>query len=285
MRTYNDVYLSVRKKLKAAGIDAFSLEARLLCSSAAGKTKEAFIRDLKYYAADDYTDKVRSLVDRRIGGEPMAYIVGEWEFYGLPFKITPDVLIPRVDTELLVDKAIEFLNGRYESCRVLDLCTGSGCVGIAVAANVPDSRVILIDKYRKALDVCHANIIINSVPHSTNCLEADVLKSPPILMGSFDLILCNPPYIPTGDIASLDPSVKDHEPITALNGGSDGLDFYRAVTEKWSVLLKKNGVLMFECGIGQAEDVMNIMGQFGFTELKAYKDTLQIDRVVAGKLM
>lgn len=285
MRTYNEVYLSARKALKAAGIEAFSLEARLLCSCAADKTKEQFLRDMKFYVSDGYVEKVGEMLTRRLKGEPTAYITGEWEFYGLPMEITSDVLIPRNDTEILADRAIELLKGRSSSKRVLDLCTGSGCIGISVAVNVPDSRVILIDKSLRAMSIARANVLKNNVMRNVTCVDADALKAPPILLGSFDMILCNPPYIPSQDISGLDSSVKDYEPVMALDGGKDGLDFYRSVASKWKSILKPKGILMFECGEGQAQSVAEIMDRCGFTNLTAFKDTLGIDRVMAGILM
>jgi len=285
VRTYNEVYLSARKALKAAGIEAFSLEARLICACAADKTKEQFLRDMKFYVSDGYVEKVGEMLARRLKGEPTAYITGEWEFYGVPLEVTPDVLIPRNDTEILVDRAIELLKGRMSTKRVLDLCTGSGCVGISVAVNVPDSRVILIDKSLRAMSIARANVLKNNVMRNVTCVDADALKAPPILLGSFDMILCNPPYIPTEDILALDTSVRDYEPVMALDGGRDGLDFYRSVASKWKSILKPKGILMFECGEGQAQSVAEIMDRCGFTNLTAFKDTLGIDRVMAGILM
>ncbi len=285
MRTYNEVYLSARKALKAAGIESFSLEARLLCACAAEKTKEQFLRDMKFYVGDGYVEKVGAMLARRLKGEPTAYITGEWEFYGLPMDITPDVLIPRNDTELMVERAIELLKGRNGSKRVLDLCTGSGCIGISIAVNVPDSRVILIDKSLKAMSVARANVIKNNVMRNVTCVDADALKAPPILLGSFDMILCNPPYIPSQDILGLDSSVRDYEPAMALDGGKDGLEFYRSIASNWKTILKPKGILMFECGIGQARSIAQIMHRNGFTNLTAFRDTQGIDRVMAGILM
>ena len=177
MRTYNEVYLSARKALKAAGIEAFSLEARLLCACAAEKTKEQFLRDIKFYVGDGYVEKVGAMLARRLKGEPTAYITGEWEFYGLPMEITPDVLIPRNDTELMVERAIELLKGRTGSKRVLDLCTGSGCIGISIAANVPDSRVILIDKSLKAIQAKRYKIIFQQHYSTSICITATGMRA------------------------------------------------------------------------------------------------------------
>ena len=282
MKTYNDVYLSVRKALRGIGVESFTLESRIICACAAEKTMDEFMRDLKLYISEEYQQKVEKMLKRRLKGEPTAYIVGEWEFYGLAFDVNPSVLIPRVDTEIMVDQAINMLRYRMNSKRVLDLCTGSGCIGISVAVNVRDSNVLLVDSSDKALEVCRANIIRNKSAHHVTAVNADALKNPPPLLGTFDMILCNPPYIPTKDIKTLDKSVADFEPRAALDGGKDGLDFYRAVSSLWRAAIKPGGVLMFECGIDQAPRVRDIMENNGFTDIAVFKDTLKIDRVIAG---
>lgn len=282
MKTYNDIYITARKKLKEAGIEAYALEARLIVAAAAGKTKEDFLKDLNLYVADDFEEKVNVLLRRRLHGEPVAYVVNEWEFYGLPVYVTEDVLIPRVDTEVLVDHAIKMLKGREGDKRVLDLCCGSGCISVAIAANVPSCRVIAVDDSLKALSVCRQNVLKNNQTRSITCIDADALSSPPMLLGRFDMIVCNPPYIPTKDLVKLDPSVRDYEPVVALDGGRDGLDYYRKVSKKWKTILKAKGCMLFECGIGQADQVKKIMEENGFTNVAVFKDTLGIDRVIAG---
>ena len=284
MKTYNDVYLDARRKLKMAGIEAFTLEARLIVGGAAGKTKEQLLKDLNMYAGEEFAKHVDTLVERRIAGEPVAHITGEWEFYGRPITVTPDVLIPRVDTEVIAELAIKLLRGREGSSRILDLCAGSGCIGIAIAANVADCRVILADNSYKAMSICRHNVGKNNLSRKVTCVDVDALKNPPMLLGKFDMLVCNPPYIPSADIMCLDPSVRDYEPIEALDGGEDGLDFYRAVASKWKDVLKPNGCIIFECGIGQAEDVEKILKENGFTQTKKFKDTLEIDRAVVGIL-
>ncbi len=285
MKTYNDVYIEARKLLKQHDIPSSSLEARLIVGGAAGKKKEELVRDLNLYVSDEFAERVHEMCLRRITGEPAAYITGEWEFYGLSLEITPDVLIPRNDTEVLAERAIELLRGRMSSTRVLDLCSGSGCVGLSIAANVSDCRVILVDKSLKAMRVCRANVLKNNLGRNVTCIDADALETPPMLLGKFDMLVCNPPYIPTEDIIGLDPSVRDFEPMMALDGGTDGLDFYRQIISKWKVVLKDRGCMMFECGIGQAEAVSNIMAKNGFSGIQTFKDTLGIDRVVAGVLL
>ena len=143
--TYNNLYLDTRKRLKAAGVEMAQLEARELVCFAADKTREQFFRDLTLYASKEVEDRVEELTRRRLSGEPVAYIIGEWEFYGLPLDISREVLIPRSDTEVLAERAILLTRAAGDGARVLDLCAGSGCVGLAVAANAPDCRVVLAD--------------------------------------------------------------------------------------------------------------------------------------------
>ena len=285
IKTYNDIYLAVRKRLRDSGVEGYDLEARLLAAKAAGKSVEDFLRDSKFYVNDDaFENELTSLADRRISGEPIAYITGEWEFYGLPVKVTGDVLIPRIDTEVLVTAAIELLTLREPDRRVLDLCTGSGCVGMALTANVPSCRIVLADNSREALAVCRQNLLNNRLTRRASCVEVDALEAPPMLLGTFDMIVCNPPYIPTSEIIGLDSSVRDYEPLSALDGGADGLDFYRAVASKWKAVLRKDGYILFECGEGQAGDVMDIMESNGFEDIKTYRDTIGVERVVSGRL-
>lgn len=282
-KTYNDVYLDARKLLKAEGISAYSLEARLLVSAASGKTKEDFVRDQRLYVSDEFPRAVVSMTARRLEGEPLAYITGNWEFYGLPFDITKDVLIPRTDSEVLANTAVTRLRSKESGTRILDLCAGSGCIGIAVAANVPQSRLVLADNSKAALKVCRSNVSKNNLTARVTCVEADALATPPMIFGNFDMLICNPPYIKTADITNLDKSVRDYEPVSALDGGSDGLEFYRAVTEKWKRVLRDDGLLLFECGEGQSGDVMAIMAENGFDGIETIKDTIGIDRVIFGR--
>ena len=193
------------------------------------------------------------------------------------------MLIPRSDTETLVDCALPFLRANPGS-RVLDLCTGSGCVGLAVASQVPDCRVTLGDLSEGALRICRQNIRRNDLSDRVAPLQMNAMQSPPSRLGTFDCLLCNPPYIPSGDIAGLDTSVKDYEPRSALDGGEDGLDFYRAVSSLWREALRTGGMLLFEVGIGQADDVLRIMRSFGFGDLEITPDPAGIPRVVQGIL-
>ena len=280
--TYNNLYLDARKRLKAAGVEAAQLEARELVCFAAGKNREQFLRDMPLYASDEVEAKVAELMNRRLEGEPVAYLIGEWEFYGLPLDISRDVLIPRADTEVLAEQAILAARAAGEGARVLDLCAGSGCVGLAVAANAPQCRAVLADVSEEALKICRQNIRRNDLNARVTCVQADARQAPSSVLWDFDVIASNPPYIPTGDIDGLDSSVRDYEPHLALDGGDDGLDFYRDIAEKWRTALRLGGVLLFEVGIGQAADVEQILARCGYEDIETFQDTGGIWRVVKG---
>ena len=281
--TYNNLYMDIRQELRNAGIEAATLEARELVCYAAGKTRQELMRDARLYVPQAVEQQVRALVQRHLNGEPVAYLIGEWEFYGLPLDISEHVLIPRPDTEVLAEKAIDFVAPLGE-CRVLDLCAGSGCVGLAVAARCPDARVVLGELSEGALRICRQNIRRNGLTGRVVPLPMDVMAGPPAHMGEFDCIVSNPPYIPRADIDTLDVSVKDYEPRMALDGGEDGLDFYRAICRDWRDVMHPGTGLFFEVGIGQADDVLRIMREVGFGDIQVAEDGGGIPRVVYGKL-
>ncbi len=282
-RTYNDLYLDFRRTLQSSGIEGATLEAKELVAFAAGKTKEELLRDIRLYVAPQTESYAEKLLARRLQGEPMAYLIGEWEFYGLSLDISEAVLIPRVDTEVLAEKALAHVKSLGE-CRVLDLCAGSGCVGLAIGANAPKARVVLGEYDEKALKICRQNIRRCSLTGRVVSLMMDAREKPAPALGEFDCIVSNPPYIPDGDIAGLDVSVRDYEPHLALRGGEDGLDFYRVIVDKWRSALAENGRMYFEVGIGQADSVMRIMRCAGFGDIEVVKDTAGIPRVVFGTL-
>ena len=281
--TYNDLTLDIRRRLRQAGIEAATLEARELVCFAAGKDKARLLRDGALYASPEVEEAAWALARRRLAGEPVAYLIGEWEFYGLPLDISESVLIPRPDTETLAEAAIDWL-AQQDGPRVLDLCAGSGCVGLAVAKFCPGSHVVLGELMEGALRVCRRNIRRSGLTSQVMPWQVDALDGPPPRFGEFDCIVSNPPYIPDGDIAGLDVSVRDYEPLTALKGGADGLDFYRAISEKWRAALHPGSRLFFEVGIGQADDVLRIMRAQGFGDIEIVPDTAGIPRVVYGTL-
>ena len=279
--TYNNLYLDLRRRFREAGDLEPDRTARELICSAAGKTNEEFVRDSRLYAPPETEREANALAERCLSGEPVAYLIGEWEFYGVPLDISEAVLIPRPDTEVLAARAIEMASA-YDAPRVLDLCAGSGCVGLALAKHVPDARVLLGELDDKAISICRRNIRRNALSSRVSVIRVNALEQPPRQLGEFDVIVSNPPYIPTADIDTLDASVREHEPRLALDGGADGLDFYRAICALWRDALRPTGKLLFEVGIGQADTVLRLMRAGGFGDVQIVKDYNGIPRVVCG---
>ena len=281
--TYNNLYLDIRQQFLRAGLPDPTLESRELVCCASGKSREELSRDGRLYVPDTVEQQVRRLAQRHLDGEPVAYLIGEWEFHGLPIVVTPDVLIPRMDTEVLVDAALRVLVGRKMNARILDLCSGSGCIGCALAHELPAARVVMVDISEEALAVSKENLRRNH-QNRTICLKADALEKPPMGIGTFDLIVSNPPYVASMDILTLDSSVRDYEPLGALDGGEDGLMFYRAIVRHWTQILRPGGWLMFEVGEDQADAVMALMTEEKYTDVTALEDTAGIRRVVVGRI-
>ena len=284
MKTYNELYINARSTLKRSGIEAYALEARIIVAGAAGKSVQQLLRDLSLYTTQAVEDKVNEYVERRLNGEPVAYISGDWEFYGLPMKVTKDVLIPRSDTELLVDLVKQALTGWKMDARVLDLCCGSGCITCAVGHELPATKLVAVDLSASALEVCRANVGLNRLNTRVICMQADATASPPLGIGSFDVIVSNPPYVKTAEITELDHSVKDYEPVWALDGGKDGLRFYKAIIKYWKSLLRPEGLLIFEVGEGQAQDVADMLMAGGFASTSIHQDARGVDRAVVGRM-
>ena len=282
--TYNNLFLDTRNRLRQAGVISAQMEAREIVCYAADKSREQMYRDMSLYVSSDLERRVDELVQRRLAGEPVAYIVGEWEFYGIPLDISPDVLVPREDTEVLADRAIRKTLDAGEGARVLDLCAGSGCVGLAVAANAPECRVVLGELSESALRLCKQNVRRNGLNARVTCMSVNALEPPSAALWDFDVIACNPPYIPTDVIETLDVSVREYEPRMALDGGEDGLDFYRFIAAKWKSALRLGGTLAFEVGYDQAEAVEQILLENGFENIITTPDTQGILRVVEGTI-
>ena len=284
MKTYSDIYLAARNILRKCGIENYNLEARILVAQAAGKTTAQLLRDMNLYTANEVENKVMDYTARRLRGEPVAYITGSWEFYGLPMTVTPDVLIPRPDTELLVDVSKYLLIGKKMDARILDLCCGSGCIACALGHELPASKLVAVDISASALEVSRSNIASNRLSSLVLCMQADALASPPLGIGQFDMIVSNPPYIPSAEIITLDASVRDFEPIWALDGGEDGLKFYKSIIKYWKSLLHPGGYLVFEVGEDQAAAVKEMLLSGGFTGSWTHKDSAGVERVVVGQM-
>ena len=284
MKTYNELYISTRNTLKRSGIEAYAPEARILVACAAGKSVNELLRDLNLYTTPQVEQVVTDYTARRLKGEPVAYITGLWEFYGLPIRVTPDVLIPRPETELLVDLAKEVLTGYKMDARVLDLCCGSGCITCAIGHEMPATKLAAVDLSASALEVCRSNLSLNRLSSRVIVMQADATSAPPLGIGTFDLIVSNPPYVQSAEIQTLDGSVKDYEPIWALDGGADGLRFYKSIIKYWKSLLRENGVLIFEVGEGQADDVADMLMAAGFDSCSVRKDARGVERAVFGRM-
>lgn len=283
-KTYNDIYFTVRNKLREIGVEAFSLEARILVATAAGKTTAQLLRDMYLYTSDEIENKVMDMLDRKLQGEPLAYLTGQWEFHGLPMAVSRDVLIPRTDTEVLVEAAVEAVRRNEDmQARVLDLCCGSGCISCAISSELPAAKIVAADISAPALEIARRNIRDNRMSSKIVTMHADATTWPPMSIGTFDMIVSNPPYIRSCELIELDSSVRDYEPLGALDGGEDGLDFYRAIIKYWTLALRPNGMMMFEVGEGQADTVKNLLIKAGYVWVDSRFDTLGVERVVIGK--
>ncbi len=227
-------------------------------------------------------DKLRQLIKRAVQNEPIQYIIGKTEFYSLSLKVSQDTLIPRPETELLVERAVEFLRSRSDSQYVCDLCTGSGCIAVAIAKNFPDCTIIATDISEAALQVAADNIAAHNLTDKIKLLSGDLFE--PLLehldKPLFDLIVSNPPYVSDAEFESLDRNVKDYEPSTALKGGKAGIDIYQKIIAGADEHLKPDAALMLEIGHSQGEDVMRMLEEANlFADIKIEKDLADNDRI------
>lgn len=239
---------------------------------------------------DEYqTDAYFELIDRRAAGEPLQYIVGSQEFMGLTFDVNESVLIPRQDTETLVELALEKAKEKKRSLSVLDMCCGSGAIAVSMAHFLPKAKVTACDISTDALETAKKNAEKNGLGGRIDFRESDlfyVKKRKKIIQmkETFDMILSNPPYIPTDVIATLQTEIKDHEPMTALDGGDDGLAFYRRISAEAPQNLKTGGFLILEIGSDQAEAVSALLDEAGvYDEVEVHKDLAGLDRVIMCK--
>ena len=216
VKKYGELYLNARKALLPIEKDNAAVCARELLSLASGKSVASLLADRELYASEAIEEKLNEYLGRILAGEPLAYILGEWSFYGLPFVVTPDVLIPRDDTMAVTDLAVEAARTYPSPQRVLDLCTGSGCIGLAIAHSVDSARVTLADVSESALRVARQNIANLRLKSRVTAFSVDALQKAPKFLGQFDLIVSNPPYVTTKEMAELPVSVWAYEPHLAL---------------------------------------------------------------------
>ena len=281
VKKYGELYLQCRRALmQTEDADTAGLMARNLVAYYSGKRQEEVLRDRDLYAGEQICNAVEDATTRLLNGEPLPYVLGEWEFYGMPLHVNQHVLIPRDDTCAVVGLAINQAIFLPSDPRVLDLCTGSGCIGLAIASRIKDARVTLADISKDALAVAKKNIARNKMTSRVSCIQADALSPAPAFLGKFDLIVSNPPYITGPEMAELPRSVIDFEPYLALYGGRDGLDFYRSIAVNYRSALKPGGYLALEFGMGQGDDVCHILTENGYTILERTKDFNDRERAV-----
>ena len=259
-------------------IDSARLEAELLLAATLDLDRVGlyvnFERPLSAAELDSFRERVR----RRALREPLHYILGETEFWSLAFSVSPAVLVPRADTEVLVEEALARIEG---AARVLDVGTGSGAIAIALAHEKPEIQVTALDCSEPALEVARNNALRNGVAERVSFLVGDLAALPP---GPFEMVVSNPPYIPSGDLKQLMPEVRDYEPRLALDGGVDGLQAYRQLAAQAGHLLTPGGWLLVEVGINQAEEVSALFAAVGMIDVGQRNDYAGIPRVVMGKI-
>lgn len=284
VKTLRNLYLGVRRQLLALGDrDIAEFYAQELVCHITGKHKDQLFAQPDMYVGEKDCQRVEEGLIRLLNDEPLAYVLGEWDFYGMTLKVNENVLIPRDDTCAVVELALEEAKKRAGEIRVLDLCTGSGCIGLAIAKNAPNARVTLADISPAALAVAKENITSQKLTGRVVCTTVDALKKPPAFLGKFDIIVSNPPYITTAEMKTLPKSVDAFEPHLALHGGDDGLVFYRSIVENFRSVLKNNGTVCFEFGEHQGDAVAQILTENGFTVQKRTKDYNERERAISAR--
>lgn len=281
----------ISDRLKKAGIESYDYESWLFLDWLLSVSRADYYLDPGREISGESMDNLEEMLRRREGHYPLQYLMGNCEFMGYSFHVDERVLIPRQDTECLVEEVVHYIREQKDSAegkeriRVLDLCSGSGCIGISLKLLCPYVDVALSDLSQDAVDLASANAMNLSAP--VTLLQGDLyeaLEGLPREERVFDLIVSNPPYIPTGVLKDLMPEVRDHEPLMALDGREDGLLYYRRITEGVSDHLKEGGSLFFEIGADQAEAVGDLMRFHGFREIYVRKDLAGLDRIICGRL-
>lgn len=280
-RGYKEVYGEGERRLKRAGIEEAALDAGLLLEYVCGTDRNTLLAHGEREVSGEEYERYSGLLTERAGHIPLQHLTGEQEFMGLTFIVNNKVLVPRQDTEVLVEEVLRKL---HDGMRILDMCTGSGCILLSLLRYSNDCAGVGADLSAEALAVAAENYrrLRELRPEMEACfIESDLFAG--IQDGEqYEIIVSNPPYIKTDVIKSLMPEVKDHEPVMALDGGEDGLYFYREITGRAGRHLTRGGMLFYEIGCDQAEEVRGIMEREGFREIKVVKDFAGLDRVVYG---
>lgn len=274
--TYRQILDEAAAVLSNAGIDEAANDAWVLFESVFKMNRTHYLMYSFNSASDEAVQEYKSLIKRRAAREPLQYITGRAYFMGLEFAVNSSVLIPRFDTEILVEEALKHID---KDSTVLDMCTGSGCIAISLGVLGRALKVTAADISDDALEVAEINRIKNNADNVT-LLHSDMFAE---VNGEFDMIVSNPPYIRTDVVRTLMPEVVEHEPEIALDGCEDGLHFYRILAEESVHFLKNNGLLIMEIGYDQAEDVTNLLQSNNFTDIRVIRDLAGLDRVVCGR--
>ncbi|MBQ9945818.1 MAG: peptide chain release factor N(5)-glutamine methyltransferase [Clostridia bacterium] len=278
MSTLKELYDAGADKLNDAFIDDARFDAMQLLLRITHLSSSEYFLKSNENASEEQICEFYSLIERRINGEPLQYIIGEWSFYESEFYVGKGVLIPRPETEELVERVISLI--RENGCKtVYDLCSGSGCIGLSISKACPDVHCYLFELYDDALFYLYKNCERMKL-QNVSVIKLDILNFSPRDIPKPDIIVSNPPYIGSDEISSLQKEVC-LEPHTALDGGVDGLDFYRAITEKWLPLLNNNGFIAVECGEGQTKDIVSLLS--ASADSYAVNDAYGLDRFVIGK--
>lgn len=279
--TINEAFRKGTGILKNAGNEAPANDAGVLLCHAIKRGRTFLYSHGTDELDGELLERYAALLEKRAGGVPLQYLIGFQEFMSLPFKVSRDVLIPRQDTEILVEAVIKLCREKYAGrAGILDIGTGSGCIAVSLAYYMPEAAVTAADLMPEALAAAMENARQNGVADRIRFVESNLFGG--IEGGRFEIIVSNPPYIRSEDIAKLPKEIRCHEPAAALDGGPDGLDFYRAILAEAPAFLKEEGMLCFETGYDQAAEVAAFMKE-SFGEIKIIKDLAGIDRVVVGK--
>lgn len=274
---YQELYRMGKNRLTEAKVPEAELDARLLLEEVCGTDRNDLLVHGDREIAPEQSERYMDFIHRRQNHEPLQQITGYQEFMGLRFKVTPDVLIPRQDTEILVEEVMRYL---HDGMHILDMCTGSGCILLSLLRYSNDCEGTGCDISEKALKVAEENAKALSL--NASFVQSNLFEN---VSGKYEFIVSNPPYIPTGVIPTLMEEVRDHEPVSALDGREDGLYFYRKILEKAGRYLYPGGMLFFEIGYDQAEKVSSLMRKAGYQEVTVCKDFAGLDRVVYGTLL
>ena len=274
---YRELYRMGKDRLMEAKIPEAELDARLLLEEVCGTDRNDLLVHGDREIAPEQSERYLDFIHRRQKHEPLQQITGYQEFMGLRFKVTPDVLIPRQDTEILVEEVMRYV---HDGMHILDMCTGSGCILLSRLKYSNDCEGTGCDISEPALKVAEENA--KELSLNASFVQSNLFEN---ISGKYEFIVSNPPYIPTGVIPTLMEEVRDHEPVSALDGREDGLYFYREIVEKAGEYLYPGGMLFFEIGYDQAEKVSSLMREAGYQEVTVCKDLAGLDRVVYGTLL